>query len=596
MSETHAGRGLRLLAPLLVAACVFLLSGAGCNHPPSGSGALPSPGAASVVRFTDVTEQAGIRFRHFNGARGKKYMPETAGSGLAFLDYDNDGWQDLLVLNGTSWPGDPNPHATPHLYRNARNGAFTDVTLQSGLDRELYGMGVAVGDYDNDGFVDLYLTALGPNRLLRNTLGSARDGKGPIFQDVTASAGVVGEPVPGQKEGLLWKWSTSAAWLDYDRDGRLDLFVCNYVKWSPATDLFCGKPGGAKGYCPPDRYTGVPCTLYHNEGNGKFRDVSTAMGIRTAQTGGKSFGVAVADFNGDNWPDIAVANDTWPNFLFLNDRGKRFQERGAESGIAWSPGAKTKAGMGIEAADWNNSGRFGLLIGNFSGESLTLFENDGHAFFTDRAATAGMGSSSLLFLTFGLFFADFDLDGWPDALAANGHIDDLLTAGKSMVSYRERPLLFLSERNGRFREVGAESGLTRELVGRGAAWADWDHDGDPDIAILSSGEGVLLYRNEGITSRHWLRVRARGHKSNRDGIGALVRVTRGGVIQSQYVKSGGSYLSESQRPLLFGLGAAAQADQVEVRWPSGTVTKTGPLAADRPYLVDEAAGVSEDRS
>lgn len=529
-----------------------------------------------------------MEFRHVNGARGRKYMPETMGSGVAFLDYDNDGWQDLLCVNSTRWPGDAGPAATPRLFHNDRNGRFTDVTARSGLDREIYGMGAAIGDFDNDGYDDVYLTAVGPNRLFRNTLGDAGSGGHPLFRDVTQLAGLA-----GATKVLPWNWSTSAAWLDYDRDGKLDLFVCSYVRWSPGKDVPCIRPDGLKEYCTPVQYTGLPCVLYRNEGGGKFRDVSAQTGIRSGSAEGKSLGVAVADFNSDGWPDIAVANDTRPNFLFLNQGGRRFEEQGLESGIGVPETGKSRAGMGIDAADWENRGRFGLLVGNFSGEALSLFRNDGQAFFTDEAHPRGMAEPSLLFLTFGLFFFDYDLDGWLDALAANGYIDEGIDAQHMLLTYRERLLLFHNEGGARFRETGLSCGpaMSRPLVGRGAAWADLDNDGDPDFAVLSNGEGVSIYRNEGAARGHWVRFHLVGRRSNRNGIGALVRVTSGAVTRLLSVHSGGSYLSECQRDPIVGLGRAAQAETVEVTWPSGAVTRGGPLAADRVYVVDEARGV-----
>jgi hypothetical protein len=544
----------------------------------------------------EIAEEAGIKFRHNNGATGRKYMPETVGSGVAFFDFDNDGLQDLLAVNSMNWPGDKPRHDTPHLYHNLGNCKFEDVTARSGLAIEIYGMGAAVGDYDNDGDADLYITAIGPNRLFRNTLGDSTEGRGSIFQDVTSEAGLAGSPIPIEGMGLEWKWSASAAWLDYDKDGRLDLFVANYVKWSPKTDVHCGEPQ-KKAYCAPGAYEGFPSSLYRNEGGGKFRDVSVETGIRSARTAGKSFGIAVADYNDDGWPDIAVANDTWPNFLFFNEAGKRFTERGIESGIGMGESGKAKAGMGIDTADWMNNGRFGLLIGNFSGESLSLFENDGKGLFTDRAHPAGMGDTSLLFLTFGLFFFDFDLDGWQDAVTANGHIDDFIHSKDEMLSYRERPLLYWNRRNGEFKEVGpsAGEGFRKQLVGRGAASADIDNDGDLDFAMISNGERLFLYRNEGGNANRWIRIRAEGTRSNRDGIGSLIRVTSGGVTQSQWVKSGGSFLSESQREATFGLGNSSAAEKVEVRWPSGQVdVSSGPLGAGACYRVKEGAGISED--
>jgi hypothetical protein len=562
----------------------------GCRKP-----ARVTSSAPAAVRFQEISAGAGVTFRHLTGARGKMWMPETMGSGVAFLDYDRDGWQDLLCVNSTAWPGSPGPAGVSRLYHNNGDGTFEDLTAGSGLETERYGMGAAVGDYDNDGYPDLYLTAVGPNALLRNTLGdSARAPGAPIFHDVTAGAGVAGEPVPEPGIGLRWKWSTSAAWLDYDRDGRLDLFVCGYVKWSPATDRPCLRADGTREYCTPAHYEGLHSVLYRSEGAGRFRDVSAATGIRTAQTVGKAMGVAVADYNEDGWPDLAVANDTRPNFLFLNQEGKRFSEQGVEAGIAVPESGKSRAGMGIDAGDWENSGHFGLVIGNFSGEALSLFSNEGRAFFTDRAHERGVAEPSMLFLTFGAFFFDYDLDGRQDVLAANGYIDPHIDTRGMRLTYRERPLLFRGEDGGRFREVGEACGLTQALVGRGAAWADIDNDGDPDLAVLSNGEGVRLYRNDSGGGRRWLRLRLVGHRSNRDGIGAVLRVTAGGIVQSQTVHSGGSYLSESQREPLFGLGSAAQADRVEIRWPSGAVTRAGPLQADRRYVADETEGIREE--
>ena len=578
--------------------------------------------AKSDIRFTEISVEAGIDFTHNNGARGKKYMPETVGSGVAFLDYDNDGRQDLLFVNSTRWPGDKGPPGINRLYRNLGGGKFKDVTSESGLGIEMYGMGAAVADFDNDGFQDIYLTALGPNRLFRNRLGSTTGNTGdtgksvgsrqsaagrtdgpqrsddpttrrPIFEDITRSAGVQGVAAPGLE--LRWKWSSGASWLDYDRDGLLDLFVLNYVKWSPKTDVWCGRPGGPKAYCPPGSYEGYPSTLYHNEGGGRFRDVSREMGIVGGRLVGKSFGIAAADYNGDGWTDVAIANDTWPNFLFINEGGKRFVERGVESGIAYGDDGQAKAGMGIDVADWNNDGRFGLLIGNFSSESLSLFRNEGDAFFIDAAHKAGMAHSSLHFLTFGLFFFDYDLDGWQDAFTANGHIDEFVRTYDSLVSYKERPLLFRNNRNGTFSESGLQCGLLEEIVGRGAAHADIDGDGDLDIAVVSNGRPARLYRNDGGGSNRWIRLRLEGVRSNRDGIGALVRVSASGITQAQVVHSGSSFLSENQRELTFGLGAAKQADRVEVVWPGGERQSAESLAANKRYTIREGGAATEDK-
>jgi hypothetical protein len=425
----------------------------------------------------------------------------------------------------------------------------------------------------------------------------------PIFQDVTAEAGVAGVPVPGPNIGRRWKWSTSAAWLDYNRDGQLDLFVCNYVRWSPQTDIWCGF-GETKVYCPPKQYEGVCCTLYRNETGGRdgasrpkrrvsFRDVSTETGIAGPQLVGKSLGVAVADFNGDGWPDIAVSNDTWANFLFLNQQGKRFSERGAEIGIALPESGNPKAGMGIDAADWRNDRRFGLLIGNFAGEGLSLYAYDSPEFASDQSHASGMSQVSLPFLTFGLFWFDADLDGWQDALMANGHIDDLIATQDASLSYEQRPLLFRNIGNGAFTEMAAICGLAQPFVGRGAAYGDLDNDGDLDVVFVSNGQSARVYRNEGGNRNRWIRFRTVGTQSSRDGIGALLRIT-GGVTQSQYVHSGGSYLSESQQEPTFGLGAQSMVQRVEITWQNGLVEKYGPLRANRRYVVTEGRGVTEE--
>lgn len=580
----------RVLAALLLSCLV------GCRpSSESGKRALPPASAttstATRVSFDEIAERAGITFRHNNGATGKKNMPETVGSGVAFIDYDNDGWQDLLLVNSCNWPGDRPTHSTSRLYHNNGNGTFTDVTSQSGLGIELYGMGIAAGDFDNDGWEDLFLTAIGPNHLFRNTLGDTGRKPGqPIFQDETATAGVRGVPMPGTD--IRWKWSASAAWLDYDKDGRLDLFVTQYVKWSPDHNMWCGH-NGVRGYCPPKTYEGSYCTLYHNEGGGRFKDVSAEAGIRSGPVG-KSFGIAVADYNGDGWPDIAVSNDTWSNFLFINDGGKRFVEKGAESGIAVDDAGAMKAGMGIDTADWRNDGKFAILIGNFANEGLSLFEQAGPLLFTNNAHQTGVSEPSLPYLTFGLFFFDYDLDGWQDIFTADGHIDDIVATYNSMLTYKERPLLFHNNRNGNFAEVGQKAGLSQQAVGRGAACADIDNDGDLDVALFNNGGRFLLFRNEGGNQNHWIRFRTEGVQSNRDGIGTLVRVTANGVTQSQYVHSGGSFLSESQRAPTFGIGQTGVVDRVEVIWPSGRRDVGTALSPNRQYYIREGEGFRED--
>ena len=610
------------LCLLLLLCCLC----AGCH--PDKKGNAPASTSAVVadvdiaVHFEEVAEKVGITFQHNNGAKGKKRMPETVGSGVAFLDYDNDGYQDILIVNSCHWPDDKGSRSTPHLYHNNGNGTFTDVTKEAGLDIELYGMGVAIGDYDNDGYEDIFITAIGANHLFHN------EGKAtPHFKDVTLPAGVQGVPMPGTE--LQWKWSASAAWVDYDRDGKLDLFVCQYVQWSPTRDRFCGH-NGIRGYCPPGTFEGAYCTLYHNEGSFRpptphsggagnqatevppklgargrhptpdtrsstpvFRDVSDEMGIRKGPVG-KSFGIAIADYNGDGWPDIAVSNDTWANFLYINEGGKRFVERGVECGMAAGENGHFKAGMGIDTGDWRNNGQFALLIGNFAGEGLSLYENEGNLLFADHAHQSGIAEPSLTFLTFGLFFFDYDLDGWQDVFAANGHVDDVVSTYNSMLSFKERPLLFHNGRKGSFQDATTACGLEQKVVGRGAAFGDMDNDGDVDIALVDNGGRFLLFRNEGGNRNHWVVFRTEGTKSNRDGIGAIIRVKRNGVTQSQYVRSGGSFLSENQRSVTFGLGSGETVESVEVLWPSGQVDRSGPLPANQHYLITEGQGFQKD--
>jgi hypothetical protein len=536
--------------------------------------------AAAPISFEDVTTAAGIRFAHHNGAFGKKYMPETVGSGVAFLDYDGDGWLDLLYIDSSSWPERPSLKTThPVLYRNMGDGTFTDLTRRAGLEFQQYGMGVAAGDFDNDGLTDLYFTALGPNRLFRNR------GDG-TFENVTARAGVAGMNV--QPGGVKWKWSTSASWVDYDRDGRLDLMVLNYVKWMPENDVWCGEPQ-AKGYCPPVTYEGLPMSLYRNLGNGHFVDVSRITGISKAL--GKGFGIATADYDGDGWTDVAVANDTEANLLFMNRGGRAFDERGVESGIALAESGRARAGMGVDCGDWRNDGRFGLLIGNFAREGLALYANyggTGTPSLREEAHKAGLGDSSLMSLTFGAFFFDFDNDGWLDAFAANGHIDDFVNSRDSQITYEQRPLVYRNTGDGGFSEMGTRMGpaMQTRIVARGAAAGDVDNDGDPDVALVWNGRKGLLWRNDGGNRNNWIGILLEGRRSNRDGIGAVVHVRAGGITRTATRKSGGSFLSESQPRLLFGLGDNTQAD-VEVRWPSGEVTRLPRLGSRHYYRLIE---------
>jgi len=534
--------------------------------PPAVAAATPVGG----VRFQDVTRAAGIRFVHNSGRAGKKYLPETLGSGVGLFDADGDGWLDILFVNGHDWTPRPGHPSLPALYHNNHDGTFTDVTRGSGLDVELYGLGVAVGDYDNDGREDVYLTALEGDRLFHNRGG----GK---FEDVTASSGIHNA-----------SFGTSAAWLDFDRDGKLDLFVANYVQWSPEKDLWCSLDGQTKSYCTPESYKGTSVKLYRNLGDGRFADVTAQAGL--ADPTSKSLGVTILDVDGDGWPDIFVANDTQPNKLYVNRRDGTFVERGLEAGVAFGEDGVARGAMGADAADYDRSGRPHLLVGNFSNQMLGLYHNEGNVVFVDEAPRSAVGRASLLSLTFGAFFFDYDLDGRPDIFAANGHIEEEIGRVQPRIQYREPPLLFHNLGDGRFEPVTAAAGLDQPMVARGAAYGDLDHDGDLDIVVSENHGPAHLFRNLGGSGNHWLRVELRGSRSNRDGIGAIVRVESAGGKQWTMVRSGSSYCSQSELQPTFGLGRDTTV-ALEVEWPSGSRQRFSGLAADRLVVVDEDKGI-----
>ncbi|MGD0668048.1 MAG: CRTAC1 family protein [Bryobacteraceae bacterium] len=532
--------------------------------------AAPAPPA---VVFTDVTAQAGIRFTHNAGRTGKKYLPETMGSGVAFFDADGDGWPDILLINGKDFTP-RGRRSTAALYRNNRNGTFTDVTAGSGLDIPIYGLGVAIGDYDNDGRDDVYITALGGDHLFHNE-GNFK------FRDVTQAAGIHNA-----------NFGASAAWLDYDRDGKLDLFVANYVQWTEKGDLRCSLDGVTKSYCTPESYKGTRNRLYHNLGGGRFEDVAERAGLGDPTS--KSLGVTVLDYNNDGWPDIFVANDTQPNKLYRNLGNGTFKEEGMIAGVAYGEDGVARGAMGADAGDYDRSGRPSLLVGNFSNQMLGLYHNEGNGLFVDEAPSSTVGRASLLSLTFGVFFFDYDLDGYPDIFAANGHIEDEIGRVQPKVSYRERPLLFRNLGNHKFENVSAQSGpaFAEAMVARGAAYADYDHDGDLDLIINTNNGPAHLLRNDGGNRNHWLSVRLAGTRSNRDGIGAVVRLESAGGKQWNMVRSGSSYCSQSDLALTFGLGKDTIAN-LQVDWPSGARQHFQNVAANQRVRIDESQGLSK---
>jgi enediyne biosynthesis protein E4 len=536
----------------------------------AASGAAASPG----FRLVDVTANAGIQFRHNSGAFGGKLLPETLGSGCAFLDYDGDGWQDIILINGMDWPGHKQRRSTLRLYHNNRNGTFTDVTARAGLDVEMYGMGVAVGDYDNDGFPDILVTCVGQNRLFHNT------GKGS-FIDVTNTSGL----------GKRQAFSTSALWFDYDRDGLLDLFVCNYVKWLPERDVFCSLDGKHKSYCTPEAYRGETCWLFHNRGNGTFEDVTASSGVFDSSS--KSLGVAMLDDNADGWPDLLIANDTQPNKLYRNQRNGTFKDVAVELGLAFSSEGKARAGMGVDVGDFMNSGSPGVAITNFDNEMTGLYEFSGKT-YEDVAAQAGVGLASKNSLGFGCTFLDANLDGWLDLGVANGHIDETVRNIRGNVGYAQPPMLFLNDGHSKFRDAAAEigGGFDQPKVGRGLAYGDFDRDGDLDLLLTTNNGPAYLYRNDQLSGNRSIRFRLVGTKSNRDGIGATVRIVSGGLSQVKMVKSGSSYLSQSELPLTFGLEKRDRVERVVIAWPSGRTEEFTNLAVGRCYECTEGKGIS----
>jgi enediyne biosynthesis protein E4 len=543
----------------------------------TGPGLLTSARASGPIEFTDVTSQSGIHFKHNSGAFGKKYLPETMGSGVCFLDYDNDGYQDIFLVNSMDWPGHQSATKSfPALYHNNRDGTFTDVTKQAGLAVETYGMGCAVGDFDNDGFDDLYLTTVGSNHLYRN-LGNGK------FADVTAKAGVAD---PG--------FSASAIWFDYDNDGKLDLFVTHYITWSIEADQYCSLDNKNKSYCTPQTYKGESATLFHNKGDGTFENVTQRAGLHDPTA--KSLGVAMIDYDDDGWIDLFVTNDTEANKLYHNNHNGTFTDVAIMAGTALSDSGRVRAGMGTDAADYDGSGRQGLLIGNFTNESMALYRNDGSGLFTDDAPPSGLAQMTNQSLTFGTFFFDYDLDGLLDIFAANGHVSDDISVVQPTVKYAQPAGMYRNKGNKKLEDVSAKLGraLQKPVVARGAAYADFDNDGDLDLVITTNNGPARLLRNDNANQNDMLRIKAIGTRSNRDAIGAkLTLKTSKGPRQSAMVKTGSSYLSQSELPVTFGLGKPedGKTATLEIVWPSGQKDSIANIKPNQFLTIKEGKGI-----
>jgi hypothetical protein len=541
--------------------------------------ARPLSSSARPVTFVDVANSAGITFRHDNAASPEKYLIETMGSGCGWIDYDQNGLLDLYLVNGAATHiYSPKQPLTSALYRNNGDGTFTDVTHNTGVGAEgLFGMGVAVGDYDNDGFPDLFVLGYGRCILYHN------NGDG-TFTDVTTKAGV----------GNLGRWGSSAAWFDYDNDGRLDLVIANYVDWSPERNFYCGdRDPGMRSYCHPDDFHGQPPTLYHNNGDGTFTDVSLSSGI--GAKGGNGLGVVTFDYDNDGWQDIFIANDHMPNFLFHNNRDGTFREVGYLAGVAVSADGQFEAGMGTDAADVTGDGRADLIVTHLDMQLARLYQNMGDRTFDDATLRSKIGYATFHMSGFGTRFMDYDNDGVRDLFMANGHVLDNIERYHPDTSYAEPKLMFRNKGHGIFENVSAALGLDFQLprVSRSAAIADYDNDGDLDILVNNNGQAPQLLRNDGGNANHWLEILLIGTKSNRDGVGARVKVSAGELVIYDQRKGGMSYQSAQDPRLHFGLGTHTKIDAIEILWPSGSVTKLTALPSDRIIAVKEGVGIVE---
>ena len=562
---------------LLAACAAILLAGASAFAQSAATNPAPSKQPPPTVRFTDVRKAAGITFQQDSTQTDQKYYLETMGTGVAWIDYDQDGLMDLYFVQtaATDIYTPPRPLRSA-LYHNNGNGTFTDVTEKAGVGAEgHYGQGVAVGDFDNDGYPDLYVTGYGSAILYHN------NGNG-TFTDVTARAGVA-------DEGL---WSTSAGWFDYDKDGWLDLVVTNYINWSPKNNLWCGERApGYRAYCNPGNYSGQKTHIYHNNHDGTFTDVSEKSGI--AEPESKGMGLVLADFNGDGWPDVAIANDTWPNFLFLNNHDGTFTDNSLLSGLAASEDGRYEAGMGIDAADVEGDGLLDVYITHLDFELNRLYHNNGDGTFTDITYSSHIGNKAMLLSGVSAKFIDYDNDGWPDIVQANGAMVDNVHLYHSLVTYKEPLLMFHNLGKGNFEKSSESLGpdFMRPVAGRGLATADFDNDGHVGVVVNCRGDYPELLRNNGGDGNHWLEVLLIGTKSNRDGIGSVLRLTADGATHVDQTKGGTSYMSASDPRIHFGLGKSNKIDSLVITWPSGHVDTLKGIPADQIIAVKEGVGI-----
>jgi hypothetical protein len=537
--------------------------------------AASKPAEQSRIAFENRQEKSGVTFVLNNGTTDDKPIIDSTLGGVALLDYDNDGYLDIFFTNGASIPGlnKSNPAFSNRLYHNNHDGTFTDVTEKAGVAGQGYSMGAAAADYDNDGWTDLYITGVNRNILYHNN----HDG---TFTDVTQKAEVTG--IFGGKK----LWSVSAAWIDYDNDGLLDLFVTNYVDWSLENSHVCGSPGKRLS-CQPSMYKGEPNLLYHNNGDGTFTDVSAATGI--ANSIGKGMGVAIADYDGDGWIDIFVANDNERNFLFKNRHGQGFDELGVESFVAYTDDGVPVSSMGVDFRDWSNSGRPGVFVTALGGETFPLFLNEDGKLFTMATYESGIGFASFKMSGWGAGIYDLDNDGYKDLFSANSHVSENADVNPQQ-QYRQPNGIFQNLRNGRFQDVSAEAGpaLRLRAAHRGAAFGDLNNDGKVDVVISAIGSPAELLYNTSTGSNHWIAIETVGGKSNHDGIGAQIKLTgESGLVQYNAITTAGSYASSSDKRAHFGLGQDSLVKEIELRWPSGTLQVLQNVKADQILKVRE---------